>query len=163
MLAGMAAVEQDETGKPVSFEDSVAFLLQFDPVVAKNVKAKGLGVDVSGTTGEKTAGGVTVGKSGVELRWHEPEKFSKLSKEQKAELSEWNKTTNPKKNGGNKIKSCPVLLQAGWTRSILGYSHLTHGNKCVGLISQGRDGSATNKDVVRYYLSHAPPAHVHAA
>jgi hypothetical protein len=105
MLAGTAAVEQDETGKRVSFEDSVAFLLQFDPVVAKNVKAKGLGVNVSATTGDKTAGGVTVGKSGVELRWHEPQKFSKLSKEQKAELSEWNKTTNPQKDGGKKSKS----------------------------------------------------------
>lgn len=105
MLAGTAAVEQDETGKRVSFEDSVAFLLQFDPVVAKNVKAKGLGVNVSATTGDKTAGGVTVGKSGVELRWHEPQKFSKLSKEQKAELSEWNKTTNPQKDGGKKTKS----------------------------------------------------------
>jgi len=106
MLAGTAAIEQDETGKRVSFEDLVAFLLQFDPVVAKNVKAKGLGVNVPATTGEKTAGVVTVGKSGVELRWHhELQKFSKLSKEQKAELSEWNKTTSPKKDGSKKTKS----------------------------------------------------------
>ena len=102
MLAGIAAIEQDETGKRLSFESSVAFLLQFDPVVAKNVKAKGLGVNVSATTGEKPPGGVAMGKSGVELRWYEPQKFSKLSKEQKAELSEWNRTTNAKKDGGTK-------------------------------------------------------------
>ena len=102
MLAGIAAIEQDETGKRLSFESSVAFLLQFDPVIAKNVKAKGLGVNVSATTGEKPPGGVAMGKSGVELRWYEPQKFSKLSKEQKAELSEWNRTTNAKKDGGTK-------------------------------------------------------------
>ena len=104
MLAGTAAIKQDETGKRVSFEDLVAFLLQFDPVVAKNVKAEGLGVNVLATTGEKTAGGVTVGKSGVELRWHEPQKYSKLLKEQKAELSECNKTTSLKKYGSKKTK-----------------------------------------------------------
>jgi hypothetical protein len=48
---------------------------------------------------------VTLGKSGVELRWHEPQKFSKLSKEQKAELSEWNKTNNSKKDGNKRTKS----------------------------------------------------------
>ena len=70
MLAGTAAIDQDELGKCVSFESSVAFLLQFDPVVAKNVKAKGLGVNVLATSGDKTPGGVTMGTSGVELRWH---------------------------------------------------------------------------------------------
>ena len=83
------------------FESLVAFLLQFDPVVTKNVKAKGLGVNVLATSGDKTSDGVTMGKSGIELRWHEPQKFSKLSKEQKAELSEWDKTTNSKKDEEN--------------------------------------------------------------
>ncbi len=56
---------------------------------------------MSGTIADKIAGGVTVGKTGVELCWYEPEKFSKLTKEQKAELSVWNKN-NPKKEGGKK-------------------------------------------------------------
>ena len=43
MLAGTTAIEQDEIRKHISFEGLVAFLLQFDPLVAKNVKAKGLG------------------------------------------------------------------------------------------------------------------------
>ena len=77
-----------------SFVSSVAFLLQFDPVVAKNVKAKGSGVNVLATFGETTPGGVTLGRSGVELRWHKLQKFRILSKEQKAELSELNKTNN---------------------------------------------------------------------
>ncbi len=88
MLAKTAAIEKDELGKRVSFKSSVAFLLQFDPVVAKKLKAKGSGVNVLATSGDKTPGGVTMGTSGVELRWHDPQKFSKLSKEQKAELSD---------------------------------------------------------------------------
>ena len=35
MLDGTAAIEQDGLGKRVSFKSLVAFLLKFDPVVAK--------------------------------------------------------------------------------------------------------------------------------
>jgi hypothetical protein len=119
MLAGTAAIEQDELGKRVSFESSVAFLLQFDPVNAKNVKAKGLGVNVPATSGDKTPGGVTMGTSGVELRWYEPQKFSKLSKEQKAELSEWNKTTNSKKDGNKKTKSKKGKSNEKWKKACI--------------------------------------------
>ena len=47
VLAGMAAIEQDEFGKQNDFELSVTFLLPSCPVVAKNVKAKDLGANVS--------------------------------------------------------------------------------------------------------------------
>ena len=104
MLAGTAAIEQDELGKRVHFEKTVTFLLPFDPVVAKNAKAKGLGVNVSGTAADTPAKGATVGKTGVELHWHEPQKFSKLTKEQKLELSEWNKA-QPKRDCGKKRTS----------------------------------------------------------
>ncbi len=88
MLAGTAAIEQDELEKRVRFDSSVAFLLQFDPIVAKKLKAMGLEMNVLATSGETTPSGVTLGKSGVELRWHEPQKYSKLSKEQNAKLSD---------------------------------------------------------------------------
>ncbi len=60
MLAGTAAIEQDELGKRVHFEKTMTFLLPYDPVVAKNAKAKGLGVNVSGTAAEKPVIGATV-------------------------------------------------------------------------------------------------------
>jgi hypothetical protein len=70
----------------------VTFLLPSFPVVAKNVKAKGLGANVSGTTGGVPAGvGHTLGKTGAKLCWHDPSKFSKLPNEQKVELAAWNK------------------------------------------------------------------------
>jgi hypothetical protein len=102
VLAGMAAIEQDELVKQRDFELSVNFLLPSCPVVAKNVKAKGLGVNVSSSdVTVAKAGGVTKGYTGVELCWHESNKFKLLTKEQKVELSAWNKS-NPKKDGTQK-------------------------------------------------------------
>ena len=68
-------------------------------MVAKNVKAKGLGANVSSSDGKDVFKGseVAKGNTGVELCWYEPSKFKKLTKEQKVELAEWNKS-NPKKD-----------------------------------------------------------------
>ncbi len=98
----MAAIEQDELINLRDFELSVTFLLPSFPVVAKNVKAKGLGVNVSSSDVTVTkAGIVTKGSTGVELCWHEPSKFKLLTKEQQVELAAWNKS-NPKKDGNLK-------------------------------------------------------------
>ncbi len=88
VLAGMAAIEQDELGKRRDFELSVTFLLSSCPVVAKNVKAKDLGVNVSSSdvTVAKSSE-VTKGSTGMKLRWYEPNKFKLLTKEQKVELA----------------------------------------------------------------------------
>jgi hypothetical protein len=103
VLAGMAAIEQDELAKRSDFELSVTFLLPSFPVVAKNVKSKSLGATVSGSDGKPVVKGTEVvkGTTGVELRWHEPSKFKKLTKEQKVEPSAWNKS-NPKKDSPTK-------------------------------------------------------------
>ena len=103
VLAGMAAIEQEKLGKQNDFELSVTFLLPSCPVVAKDVKAKGLGVTVSISDGKPVtkASEVTKCSTGVELRWHEPSKFKLLTKEQKVELAAWNKS-NPKKDGTTK-------------------------------------------------------------
>ena len=52
-------------------------------MIAKNVKAKGLGANVSSSDGKVVVKGseVTKGTTGVELHWHEPSKFKKLTKE----------------------------------------------------------------------------------
>jgi hypothetical protein len=92
VLACVAAIEQDELGKRVNFEDASTFLLPSCPVVAKNHKNNGINAKVSGTDGATSGGNVLKGKTGVELRYHAPEKFAKLSKEQKTELSVWNRS-----------------------------------------------------------------------
>ena len=99
----MAAIEQDELAKQSDFEFSVTFLLPSCPVVAKNVKAKLLGVNVSSSDGKPVskASEVTKGSTGVELCWHEPSNLKLLTKEQKVELAAWNKS-KPKKDGTQK-------------------------------------------------------------
>jgi hypothetical protein len=64
------------------------------------VKAKGLGANVSSSNFKVVVKGgeVTKGNTGADLCWYEPSKFKKLTKEQKVELAEWNKS-NPKKDG----------------------------------------------------------------
>ena len=110
MLAGMAMVEQDDAGRRVKFEDTVTFLLPSCPVAAKNVKGAGLNAKVAGTSGatgtNPASGGgtVAVGKTGVQLRWHAPDKFTELTKEQRKELSIWNRA-NPSEGGGKKRPS----------------------------------------------------------
>jgi hypothetical protein len=88
-------------GKRVNFEDAAIFLLPSCSVVAKNPKNNGINAKVSGTDGATSGGTVLKGKTGVELRYHAPEKFAKLSKEQKTELSVWNRS-QPK--DGKKIR-----------------------------------------------------------
>ena len=103
VLAEMAVIEQDELFKQRDFKSSVTFLLPSCPLVAKNVKAKGLRVNVSSSDGKPVAKASEVTKSstGVEFRWHEPSKFKLLTKEQKVELAAWNKS-NLKKDGTTK-------------------------------------------------------------
>ncbi len=77
----------------------VTFLLPYCPVTAKSDKNKGFGAKVSGTAAG--VGAPTLGKTGVKLCWHEPDKFNKLSKEEKKEAMEWNRN-NPKKGAGKR-------------------------------------------------------------
>ena len=77
----------------------MTFLLPSCPVAAKNVKGAGLNAKVAGTSGAtgttpaSGGGTVAVGKTGVQLRWHAPDKFTELTKEQRKELSIWNRAT----------------------------------------------------------------------
>jgi len=45
------------------------------------------GTDATTAGGAGVSGAVLKGKTGVELRYHSPEKFAKLSKKQKTEVS----------------------------------------------------------------------------
>ena len=103
VLAAMAAVELDETNMRINFEVMAAYMLPHCPVAAKHGKKNALGAKISGTAGTVLTG--KKGKSGVTLCYHEPKLFHKLPKDQKAELSEWNKAN--RENGGGKRKGGP--------------------------------------------------------
>ena len=80
--------------------------------------------------GTGVSGAVLKGKTGVELRYHSPEKFAKLSKEQKTEVSLWNrsqpkdvkKRTRGEKNGGSK-KAKVAAAKASEVMTVMAESH----------------------------------------
>jgi hypothetical protein len=78
LLAAMAAVEQDDTVKRITFEEAVTYLLPSDPVASK--KKTGPGAMIFGTV-RATGSPAKVGKNGVKLCWHDPKLFNKLTKE----------------------------------------------------------------------------------
>ena len=88
------------TGMRSDFERSVAFLLPTDPVKKKKGVKRDAG-RISSTAAEATGAGggkdkskkkarfkATTGSSGVEFRYYKPSEFTKLSREQRDELSE---------------------------------------------------------------------------
>lgn len=111
VLAAIAAVRQDEVDKRVNFENAVAYLAPVCPVAARQAKK---GKVENANVGAAVAGGLGtsnvkpgIGSSGVALRYHTKKEFMKLPKEQKNELSTWNKSNGGKKAvvGGIKNKS----------------------------------------------------------
>jgi hypothetical protein len=114
ILAALAAVRQDETDKRVNFESSFIYLVVVCPVEAKLAK-KGkvtFQADISATSA--TAAGLGgdakkpgFGMTGVALRCHKHKDFVKLPKDQKDELSAWQRANSDKNNGGGKRKSSP--------------------------------------------------------
>ena len=113
LQAAIAHVKSNDTptGMMSDFEETAAYLLQFDPVSKKrpgnrtggNRQQQIAGVDQSlvGDGQMKK----NKGKTGVELRYHKPESYRLLSDEQKQELKEWrqnnpNKSKRKKGDGG---------------------------------------------------------------
>jgi hypothetical protein len=115
VLAALAAVRQDENDKRVNFENSFAYLVVVCPVEAKLAKKGKVSfqADISGTSA--TAAGLGgdakkpgFGTKGVSLHYHKHKDFVKLPKDQKDELSAWQRANSDKNNrGGKRNKSSP--------------------------------------------------------
>ncbi len=109
VLATVALIQQDTNGMRINFEDAVTFLLPTCPVKHKD-KTKNVGASVSsvGASGSTAAPAGNkphpMGKTGVELRWYADNTFSKLTKEQRTEVSQWVKANNARggKSAGDK-------------------------------------------------------------
>jgi hypothetical protein len=109
VLATVALIQQDTNGMRINFEDAVTFLLPTCPVKhkdkAKNVSASVASVGASGSTAAPAGNKPhPMGKTGVELRWYADNTFSKLTKEQRTEVSQWVKANNARggKSAGDK-------------------------------------------------------------
>jgi hypothetical protein len=113
LQAAMASVKLDTapiTGKRNDFEAAASHLLPYDPVAKKRTSGhkRGSG-EISEITGEISSFGAKegIGHTGVHLRYHKPEEYATLSKEQTDELRAWRITPDGKqksKRGKGKEK-----------------------------------------------------------
>ena len=97
VLAALAAVCQDETGKHVNFKNAFAYLVVIFPVEVKLAR-KGkvtFQAGISGAEGSTAAGlggdakKPGFGTTGIALRYHKHKDFMKFHKNQKDELTTW--------------------------------------------------------------------------
>jgi hypothetical protein len=107
LQAAMASVKIDTgpNGKRGDFEGASSHLLPYDPVAKKrhDTTQKRGSAEISDSTGADIASfGAKegIGNSGVHLRYHKPEEYNTLGREQKDKLCEWRKTSK-----GSKMKT----------------------------------------------------------
>ena len=114
LQAAMASVRTDDgpNGMRNDFEKAAAHLLPYDPVARKRAAgtkrpaanisdARGMhgpnasAIEISDSTSKD--GKVSIGKTGVHLRYHTNSEYRELSTSQKKELSEWREKDSEKK------------------------------------------------------------------
>ena len=114
LQAAMAGVEADNGpgGMRSDFEKAAAHLIPKCPVVKKRLTAtKRTVAEISATSVVDNKPKSGIGLSKVHLRYHTPEEYSKLTKNQKRELMEWRKNLpdSEKKGGAKKAKSVKFI------------------------------------------------------
>lgn len=106
LQAAMANIRTDEADKRQDFERAAAYLLPYDPVAKKRNKRDrdgnqiaavdvqddgngGAVVSAAQSGGQGFGSKKAIGKTGVHLRWHEPEEYRNLEKAERFELYQW--------------------------------------------------------------------------
>ena len=89
LRAALAQIRIDTNGMRDNFDLAVEALLPVDPYLKHN-KGKKKGAQVSALKGQQDS------KTGVDLRWHTKAEYKKLTREQRMELSEWQKSKSGK-------------------------------------------------------------------
>jgi hypothetical protein len=119
LQAAMASVRTDQgpNGMRSDFERAVAHVLPYDPVAKKRAAAKRGSALISSVDNENMewtaevsglGGKPSIGKTGVHLRYHKHKEFSKLSREQRDELTAWRESlpdSDPRRSKAKKAKT----------------------------------------------------------
>ena len=84
VTATIGLIKGDLNGMSKSFEKAAAALIDVDPFVKGRHKGGGRTATVSSVDYSAGRGG-----TGVDLRWHTPQEYRALSKEEKDELHQW--------------------------------------------------------------------------
>ena len=90
LRAAIASIRINTDNMRSDFEGAVTALLPVDPYIKSRAK-KG-GAEIS----DVTLKGISQSKTGVDLRWHTKEEYSKLNSEQRQELYKWQQTKDGK-------------------------------------------------------------------
>ena len=93
LRAAIASVRIDMNGMRSNFETAVAFLLPVDPYSKHQNRNKEKNVNISDANALRNK---STSKTGVDFRWHKPEEYKTLTKEQKNELYEWQRSKEGK-------------------------------------------------------------------
>jgi hypothetical protein len=117
LRAAIASIRINNEGMRDNFEDAVSFLLPVDPYSKSRAHGGRNNPQVSDTALQNKQ----QSKTGVDFRWHKPDEYSKLSKDQRIELYEWQSTKEGKaktakqrkeSNAPNPTRSAKKKLQA---------------------------------------------------
>ena len=92
VVAALASIRMDDTGRRKYFEEALILLAQICPITTKKGGSKSTAN--IGAAGDKLNSGV--GSTGVELRYYKSAEFMALTPEQRAEVAEYNSN----KDGG---------------------------------------------------------------
>ena len=87
LRAAIASIRVNIDGMRSNFEAAVAFLLPVDPFVKHKEK-----LHKAPQISNVTLKGKAQSRTGVDLRWHTPDEYRTLNREQKNKLYEWQKT-----------------------------------------------------------------------
>ena len=113
LQAAMASNQTDDgaDGMWNNFKVAAAHILPYDPVAKKRAAAgskcmaKQIALAEVGDVREiSSASKVSIGKSGVHLKYHTPNEYHKLNDEQKTELQEWRANTSDSKKPAKQHK-----------------------------------------------------------
>ena len=149
LQAAMVLVKADEQGRMTDFEGAASYLIPYDPVSKKNAVNRSksgnkLTADISSTDGKQS-----IGKTGVHLRYHTPEEYSQLSKDQKDERYDWRCKTG---NDGTKKRKGKGQEKGHSPNSKNGNQHTAMSKKkikaavasAIAQVLKSQDGTASN-------------------
>ena len=100
--AAIATVRNDKDGARQDFDAAIAILVPSDPFAKQEAlkTSKSVQFNIASATGSDTKQNNNNGRGGktnVDLRWHTAQEFAALSRDEKSELSAWQRTAEGKK------------------------------------------------------------------
>ena len=161
LQAAIALVTDDvgPGGKRQDFEATAAYLIPRDPVAKRRiVSEKRTAAEISGLGAEVELGKQSkkkgIGRSGVHLRYHRPDEYSKLSQPEKKELMEWraSQPVTAGKPGEGKKKRRQAAISAAVAKQVKEELAKAKGETDVTWRPPSDEEHGTSKEAIKAFL-----------